>query len=152
MKKLSSINHSLILSLIVALIAFSVICSTAWAETIGESKSSGLLLKDTISVNAFDDPDYSSIVCYTTNVEIGGPNLENPSNSSISCRMIDHFKGTPKSRNDVFSKAKSPFFKKLTVDRFYDKKRNVLVYLSYTKKMSGSNASHSVSVVPLGIK
>jgi len=138
-----------VLSFLVLLMIMVYNISIANGETIGESKSSGLLLKDTISVNAFDDPDYPEIVCYTTDVEIGGPNLENPSNSSISCRLISVFKGKPTTKKDVFSKAKSPFFKKLTVDRFYDKKRNVLIYLSYTKKISGNNSSHSVSVVPL---
>jgi CreA protein len=137
------------LSILVLFMIMAHNVSIANGETIGESKSSGLFLKDTISVNAFDDPDYPEIVCYTTDVEIGGPNLENPSNSSISCRLIDTFKGKPTTKKDVFSKSKSPFFKRLTVDRFYDKKRNVLIYLSYTKKISGSNASHSVSVVPL---
>lgn len=144
MKKLSKI---MVLVVIIVCIFTSV-----YAETIGESKSSGLFLKDTISINAFDDPDYTNVVCYTTDVEIGGPNLENPSNSSISCRLIGPFKGKPKSRKDVFSKSKNPLFKKLVVDRFYDEKRNVLIYLSYTKKMTGNNASHSVSVVPLGLK
>lgn len=123
--------------------------STVFAEIIGSSKTSGILFKDTLTVNAQDDPDFNGITCYTTYIEIGGPNLENPSNSSISCRMIGTFKEKPSSRKNVFYKAKNLFFKKLVVDRFYDKKRNVLVYLSYTKKLTGKNASHSISVVPL---
>ena len=121
------------------------------AEEIGASKTSGLMFKDTLTVHAEDDPEYKNVVCYTTDIEIGGPNLENPSSSSISCRLVGVFKGRPSSKRNVFSRAKNPFFKKLVVDRFYDPKRNVLVYLSYTKKMSGDNASHSVSVVPLGM-
>lgn len=141
-----------LLSVLVFVVFLFGMFTTTQAETIGESKSSGLFLKDTISVNAFNDPDYHSIVCYTTDVEIGGPNLENPSNSSISCRLINTFKGKPKSKRNVFSGSKNPFFKKLVVDRFYDQERKVLVYLSYTKKLSGKNASHSVSVVPLKLK
>lgn len=124
--------------------------NNAYAEKIGESKSSGRFFKDTISVFAEDDPDFTGVVCYTTDVEIGGPNIENPSDSSIACRLVADFKGIPSSKKGVFGRTKNPFFKKLVVDRFYDKKRNVLVYLSYSKKMSGTNASHSVSVVPLG--
>lgn len=133
--------------LVIIFIAFA---SMSYGEAIGESKTSGMLFKDTLSVNAEDDPDFNGIVCYTTNIKIGGPNFENPSNSSISCRLVGEFRGTPRSRRQVFKKAKNPFFKKLVVDRFYDSKRNVLVYLSYTKKLDGDNASHSVSVVPLG--
>ena len=32
-------------------------------------------------------------------------------------------------------------------NRIYDKKRNVLIYASYTSKLSGDNANNSVSVV-----
>ncbi|MBL4693366.1 MAG: CreA family protein [Magnetovibrio sp.] len=51
---------------------------------------------------------------------------------------------------DVFRQSKNIlFFKTMHVDRFYDKARNVLVYISYTSKLTGKNASHSISVVPL---
>jgi CreA protein len=123
--------------------------SFVMAEEMGSSKTSGFVFKDTLTVHAEDDTDFKNVVCYTTDIEIGGPNLENPSSSSISCRLIGPFKGKPSSKKNVFSRAKNPFFKKLVVDRFYDKNRNVLIYLSYTKKMSGTNSSHSVSVVPL---
>lgn len=137
-------------------IIFAIICimsslNFAFAEVIGESKGSGTFAPDTISVYAVDDTDFDNVVCYTTDVEIGGFNMENPSDSSIACRLIGVFKGKPSSRKNVFSKSKNPFFKKLIVDRFYDKKRNVLVYLSFSRKLSGTNASHSVSVVPLGL-
>lgn len=136
---------------IFAFISCVIFCFTnAYAEEIGSSKTSGMLFKDTLTVHAEDDPDFENVVCYTTDVEIGGPNLENPSSSSIACRLVGKFKGTPSSKRKVFSRTKNPFFKRLVVDRFYDAKRNVLVYLSYTKKLSGTNASHSISVVPLG--
>ena len=123
------------------------------AEVIGESKSSGFMLKDTITVNAEDDPDYLGIVCYTTSIELGGLNFENPSDSSIACRLVGDISSKKLvDKRNVFVHSKNPFFKKLVVDRFYDKRRNVLVYLSYTKKMSGKNSSHSISVVPLGDK
>jgi len=126
------------------------LATNAGAEEVGSVKTSGLVFKTTLSVHAEDDPDYKNIVCYTTNIELGGPNLENPTNSSIACRLIGNFSGEPTSKKKIFSKAKSPFFKTLYVDRFYDKERHVLVYLSYTKKLGGKNHSHSVSVVPLG--
>ncbi len=136
------------LSGLIFVLFFSFV-SVSMAEVVGSAKSSGMILKDTLTVHAEDDPDFKNVVCYTTDIEIGGPNLENPSNSSIACRLVGPFGGRPSSKRNVFSRAKNPFFKKLVVDRFYDKKRNVLIYLSYTKKLSGRNASHSVSVVPL---
>lgn len=109
-----------------------------------------MIFKDTLTIFAEDDPDFENVVCYTTNIEIRGPNIENPSNSSIACRLVGKFKGKPSSKRKVFSRSKNPFFKQLVVDRFYDANRNVLIYVSFTEKLSGDNASHSVSVVPLG--
>ena len=138
------------MKVLVFIVLSCFLVGNVYAEVIGESKSSGIFLKDTITINAVDDPDFKNIVCYTTDVEIGGPNLENPTDSSIACRLVGNFEGKPSSRRNVFKKSKNPFFKKLVVDRFYDSKRNVLVYLSYTSKLKGKNASHSISVVPLG--
>ena len=142
MKRLVQVSLFVLLSMFLGMTFIS-------AEEIGRVKTSGVVLKDTLTVYAEDDPDYPNVVCYTTDVEIGGPNIENPTDSSIACRLVGPFTGQPSSKENVFSRSKSPFFKKLYIDRFYDAKRNVLVYLSYTKKMSGTNASHSVSVVPL---
>jgi catabolite regulation protein CreA len=89
-----------------------VFCSTSvFSEEIGSSKTSGLFLKDTLTVHAQDDPEFKNVVCYTTDVEIGGPNLTNPSSSSISCRLIGPFEGKPSSKRNVFSRSKNPFFK-----------------------------------------
>lgn len=131
----------------------------ASSNLIGEAKSKGIFMKDTISVYAEDDPDYPNITCYTTQIEIGGPNLSNPSDSSIACRLINSFdpekieekKIILQDRKEVFAHSKNFFFKELVIDRFYDAKRNVLVYLAYTKNMTGTNASHSISVVPLSM-
>ena len=124
--------------------------SPARGETIGEVKTSGLVFKDTLTVQAVDDPSIKGITCYTTSIEIGGPNLENPTDSSIACRQTGKISGQLTNQKNVFSKSKNFFFKVMKVDRFYDKRRNVVVYLSYVRKITGTNASHSVSVVPLG--
>lgn len=76
--------------------------SSAIAEIIGSSKTSGLVFKDTLTVSAEDDPEFTNVVCYTTDVEIGGPNIENPSNSSIACRLVGAFKGKPSSKKKCF--------------------------------------------------
>jgi len=75
--------------------------------------------------------------------------FEDQTNSSISCRQVGTISGTLTSAKSVFSAKKGAWFKSFRVDRFYDKSRNVMVYLAYTKKLSGDNASHSISVVPL---
>ena len=119
----------------------------SFAETVAEIKTSGTIMKDTLSVNAVDD--LGGIVCYVTSVEIGGFNWENPTDSAIACRQVGPIIGKVGNKEEVFSQSKNLFFKAMKVDRVYDAKRNVILYVSYVRKMSGSNAAHSISVVPL---
>lgn len=132
-----------------SLIALFLFTSTAHAELVGEVKTSGMVFKDTIGIEAVDDPTIKGVTCYVTAVELGGPNWENPTDSSIACRQTGKISGELGPMESVFSKSKAVFFKNMRVDRFYDKKRNVLVYISYVRKLSGTNAAHSISVVPL---
>lgn len=119
------------------------------AQQIGKVETSGLMFKDSIEIHSFNDPDYKAITCYFT-LPKRSMSWEDQTNTSISCRLV----GTAptsnlKSKPGLASAAKGIWAKKMQIDRFYDKKRNVMVYISYTKKLSGDNASHSLSVVPL---
>lgn len=130
--------------------ALLLLASPAVAEPIGTVETSGIIFKDTVTIHAVDDPTIRGVTCYVTTTEIGGPNLENPTDSSIACRQTGILSGTLSPATDVFRQSKNIlFFKTMHVDRFYDKARNVLVYISYTSKLTGKNASHSISVVPL---
>ncbi|EOS94988.1 hypothetical protein ETR_10537 [Erwinia tracheiphila PSU-1] len=40
-------------------------------------------------------------------------------------------------------------FKKLQVVRFYDKKRNILIYLSYSDKVVDGSPKNALSTVPI---
>ena len=132
-------------ALIALLLTFNV-----QAELIGKVHTSGIFFKDSISIESFSDPTLDGVACH-----VSSPNralsFEDQTNSSISCRQVkSRITGeyTQPAKN-IFSKRKSFFFKTMTVDRFYDEKNNTLVYIAYTKKASGDNASHSLSTVPL---
>ena len=116
------------------------------ADTIGTVETKGLFIKDKISVQAFDDPDIAGITCYTT-VHDRALSWEDGSSVSLSCRKTGKISGKLASSKNVFARSKSPFFKETVVDRFYDSKRGVLVYLTYTRATGGKNNSHSISVV-----
>ena len=122
--------------------------SSAQAEKLYKAKTSGLVLKDSIELHVVDDPDIKGIACYFT-LPKRSMSISDQTNTSISCRKVGKISGKIKSKKKVFSASKSWLVKKLVIDRIYDKKRNALVYMSYTKKMSGDNASNSVSVVVL---
>ena len=125
------------------------LASTANAEVIGKVTTSGWFFKDTIKIHEFKDPSIDGIACHITYADKAF-NTDDPSNSSISCRQTKGvITGVIESRENVFKKNKNLFFKVMRVDRFYDSINNSLVYISYTKKTSGENASHSISSVPL---
>jgi CreA protein len=131
-----------------AIILFAVPAFAA-EDTIGEVVTSGLIQKERLQIQAFDDPTIDGIACYVTLAKTDY-SLTDPTDSSIACRKVGPLKGALVEHPDVFRSSKSFFFKTLRVDRFYDAKRNVLVYLSYTTKASGQNHAHSISVVPVG--
>lgn len=133
--------------LVVASLAVASVCTTA--ETIGRVDVRGLFFKDGIVVEAFDDPTIKGAACYITHYDRWNPLSEDSSSTSIACRQVGPISGKLEDKKDVFSRKLNIFFKAKRVDRFYDKKRNVLTYLAYTRKMSGSNKSHSLSVIPV---
>lgn len=131
--------------ILLALLSFAVN-----SAEIGRVKTSGLLMKDSIVIDSFTDPTIDGVACHVTSPK-RAMSFEDPTNTSIACRQVKrsvtgNFKATAK---NVFGKSKGIFFKSMTVDRFYDAENNTLVYLAYTKKLFGHNASHSLSSVPL---
>ncbi len=118
----------------------------AFGETIGTVSTKGVLFKDKLNVEAFDDPTIGGVTCYTT-VHKRALSFTDSSSSSLACRQTGKIMGNLASQKNVFSQSKSLFFKKTVVDRFYDSTRNVLVYLTYTKGVNKRNTSHSLSTV-----
>ena len=71
--------------------------------------------------------------------------------ASIECRQIGPIKLPLNLQNgeSVFSKKTSLVFKSIQVVRFYDKKRNVLIYLVYSDKLIEGSPKNSISTVPI---
>lgn len=131
------------------LLGLAILGSFAFAEKLYEVKTSGVLLKDRLEVHAIDDVDTKgAVVCYFT-LPKRTLSIEDQTNTSISCRQIGKITSGLSSKKNVMKASKSWFFKTLIMDRIYDRKRNVLIYVTYTKKLAGDNASNSISVVPI---
>ena len=95
----------------------------------------------------FNDPDYPNVTCYV-NLPDRALDWDDQTDTAMSCVATAPFGDVPlKSRRNVFSAKKGLFFKHLQTDRVYDEQNGVLVYLSYTKKTDGDNASSAVTVV-----
>jgi CreA protein len=116
---------------------------------------------DKITIEAFDDPDVPGVTCYIARARTGGVKgalglAEDPPYASISCQQVapvDVSKlGRLKSPHEVFSERASLVFKTTQVVRFWDVKRQALVYLSYTDRIIEGSPQNAISVVPLAAK
>ncbi len=113
-----------------------------------------------IVVEAFDDPDVKNVTCYISRAKTGGIKgglglAEDTSDAAISCQQVGPVElsdkiAQGKSQGEVvFRKRTSLVFKKLQVVRFYDQKRNALVYLSYSDKVVDGSPKNALSAVPI---
>ena len=122
--------------------ALTLLTPATFAENIGSVSTKFKLIgpNDKIAVEVFDDPQIAGAACYLSRARTGGVSgaigiAEDTSDASIACRQVGPINLPAKVRNagldghEVFKQRTSLVFKSLQVMRFYDAKRNVLVYL-----------------------
>jgi len=144
------------------LISLLTLTSLVGAEQVGSVNTKFKMLgpNDKIVVEVFDDPDIAGVSCYLSRAKTGGMSgafgiAEDTSDASISCRQIGPIKLPKKvmegdeGGEEVFKKRTSLVFKSMQVVRFYDKRRNVLIYLTYSDKVIEGSPKNSISVVPI---
>jgi CreA protein len=111
---------------------------------------------DRIAVDGFDDPKVQGVACHISRAVTGGVKgalglAEDTSDVSIACRQIGaiHITGNLQDGETVFDERRSLLFKQLHVVRFFDRGRNVLVYVSYTDRVIQGSPKNSISSVPI---
>ncbi len=111
---------------------------------------------DKIVIDGFDDPKVQGVACHIARAETGGVKgqlgvAEDTSDASIACRQVGPIKivGELKDGERVFDEHRSIAFKKLQVVRFFDRKRNVLVYVAYSDRVIEGSPKNSISTVPI---
>ena len=111
---------------------------------------------DKIVVDGFDDPRVEGVACHISRAQTGGVKgglgvAEDTSDASIACRQVGPIKiaGEIKDGERVFDERRSLLFKTLQVVRFYDRKRNVLVYVAYSDRIIEGSPKNSISSVPI---
>jgi CreA protein len=111
---------------------------------------------DKIVVDGFDDPMVKGVACHISRAQTGGVKgvigvAEDTSDASIACRQIGpiSFIGELRDGEQVFDEHRSLLFKELQVVRFFDRERNVLVYVSYSDRMIEGSPKNSISTVPI---
>jgi len=143
----------LLLAHLVASVALS-----AQAEPVGEVDTVFKLIgpDHKIVVDAWDDPKVGGVTCYVSRAKTGGIKgavglAEDKSDASIACRQVGPISfGKPlPEQEEVFSERQSFLFKKLRVVRMVDKKRNTLVYLTYSDRVIEGSPNNSVTAVPV---
>ena len=148
--------------LIAVALSTTLFAASAAAEQIGNVSTKFKMLgpNDKIVVEVFDDPDIPGVACYLSRAKTGGMSgafgvAEDTSDASIACRQIGPIELTGKIRSgdddgeEVFKKRTSLVFKSMQVVRFYDSKRNVLIYLTFSDRVIEGSPKNSISVVPI---
>ncbi len=109
-----------------------------------------------LATYAIDDPIIEGVACHFTVPEKGGwigwaGLAEELSDVSLACRQVGpvKFKEKFEQGDSVYRERRSLFFKKMQIVRGCDKKRNVLVYLSYSDKLIEGSPKNSTSTVPI---
>ena len=111
---------------------------------------------DRIAVDGFDDPKVQGVACHISRAVTGGIKgalgvAEDTSDASIACRQVGPIQipADLKDGESVFEERRSFIFKRLHVVRFYDKPRNVLVYVSYSDRVIKGSPKNAISTVPV---
>ncbi len=111
---------------------------------------------DKIVVDGFDDPKVKGVACHIARAATGGVKgelgfAEDTSDASIACRQVGPIQilGELKDGESVFDERRSLLFKQLHVVRFFDRPRNVLVYVSYSDRVVEGSPKNSISTVPI---
>ena len=128
------------------------------AEEIGQVSTVFKMVgpNDRIVVEAFDDPKVDGVTCYLSRAKTGGVRgglglAEDRAEASIACRQVGpiRFKEALKDGDEVFKERTSLVFKTMQVVRFFDKKRNALVYLVYSDRVIEGSPQNAVTAIPI---
>lgn len=135
----------------------AMLAGAVHAEEIGSVATNFRMTgSDKVVIEAYDDPQVDGVTCYVSRARTGGIKgtlgmAEDPPEASIACRQVGTiaFKGPLKAQEDVFSERMSILFKTLHVVRAVDRKRNTLVYLTYSDRIVSGSPQNAVTAVPV---
>ena len=117
------------------------------SRTIGKISGSGLVFKDTLVVESFDDPKVKGVTLYVSNFErplterVSKDFFTEPSYASVTCvkngkdiEIADNIDKSEKGE-PVFEEKRSLLFKELRVQRIYDEEKKTMVYISFNTRL-----------------
>ena len=136
----------------------TALSGVAVAEKIGEVDTVFKLIgpDHKIVVDAYDDPKVAGVTCFVSRAKTGGITgamglAEDKSEASIACRQVGpiSFTSPLREQEEIFNERLSILFKRLRVVRMVDKKRNTLVYLTYSDRVIEGSPKNSITAVPV---
>lgn len=143
-------------------IASMCFVSSVFAEEIGSVDTAFVFLgaNHKIVIEAFEDPKVSGVSCHLSRAKTGGVKgsfgiAEDTADASIACRqtgLITLPQDIQSKKNDgerVFKESTSFLFKHIQVVRFYDAKRNTLIYLTYSDKLIDGSPKNAISTIQI---
>jgi len=143
-------------------IALLCLVTAGFAEEIGSVNTAFVLVgaNHKIVIEAFDDPKIPGVSCHLSRAKTGGVKgsfgiAEDTADASIACRqtgVIALSQDIQSKKSDgerVFKESTSLLFKHLQVVRFYDAKRNTLIYLTYSDKLIDGSPKNAISTVQI---
>ena len=122
--------------------------NAAESQAIGQITGSGLVFKDTLQVESFEDPKIRGVTLYISNFQrpinerlSSAKNFfSDPSSAAVACArtgtkvtVADNINTTP-AGEEVFKESKSLLFKSLKVQRIFDIEHNTVVYVSFNTR------------------
>ena len=125
------------------------------SKVIGEIKGSGLVFKDTLTIERFGDPKVKGVTLYISNFErpitekLSKNFFSDPSAASVGCTKtggpIAIADNINKSRQgeEVFEESRSLLFKSLRVQRIYDEETNTVVYVTFNTRLNKGDDDNS---------
>lgn len=149
------------LGLALVLTLASMTAHAADATRIGEVSTTFRMVgpNDKIVIDRFDDPKVENVSCYVSRAETGGLKgavgmAEDPSRFSIACRAVGPVKiladiDKSNAGEVVFDHSASFVFKELRVSRFYDEKKDTLLYMVWSTKLVDGSPYNSITAVPM---
>ena len=140
------------------LVAAHLVSVSAQAEVVGKIRTDWV--GNDIVVEAIQDPKVQGVTCHLAYFERSlidrlqqGNWFEDPSNSAIACETTGPVAvgeiSLDRKGEEVFSEGRSLIFKKLVVNRIFDRQNNALIYLAHTRQVQQGSAKMSISTVPL---
>jgi CreA protein len=123
------------------------------SKVVGELKGSGLLFKDTLKIERFDDPKVKGVTLYISNFDrpvtekLSGGFFNDPSYASVGCAKtgpiaIANNIAKGNQGEEVFEESRSLLFKTLRVQRIYDVEKNTVVYVSFNTRLDKGEDSN----------